>query len=122
MKRMARYLASTMDVKPELDPAKEEWLSSFTVKAYSDNDWAKNGRDRKSTAGGAIFVYDAPVLAFSRTQPCIALSSTKAELHALRVRRFCHGGPMALACCYWRISASPRALMLIVMQLQPLQW
>ncbi len=70
-------------MKLELCPTEAETLNSVPVKPYSDNDWVKNGRDRKSTTGGAIFVYDAPILTFARTQPCVALSSAEAELYTL---------------------------------------
>jgi hypothetical protein len=83
LKKLARYLAGTMDVVLELNVDASYTMGSVTVKGCSDSDWAKNRHDRKSTTGGAIFVWGCAVLTFARTQPCLALASAEAELYGL---------------------------------------
>jgi hypothetical protein len=83
LKKLARYLAGTMDVVLVLDVDMSDTMGSVTVKGCSDSDWAKNRDDRKSTTGGVIFVWGAPMLTFARTQPCVALASAEAELYGL---------------------------------------
>ena len=83
LKKLARYLAGTMDTVLELNVSTGNTMGSVIVKGCSDSDWAKNRDDRRSTTGGAIFVWDCLMLHFARTQPCVALASAEAELYAL---------------------------------------
>ena len=83
LKKLARYLAGTMDTVLQLNVSTGNTMGSVIVKGCSDSDWAKNRDDRRSTTGGVIFVWDCPMLHFARTQPCVALASAEAELYAL---------------------------------------
>jgi len=51
VKRIFRYLKGTIDLSLWY-PSKD----SFTLKAYSDDDWARSIDYRKSTSGGAFFL------------------------------------------------------------------
>jgi hypothetical protein len=51
VKRIFRYLKGTIDLGLWY-PRKD----SFTLKSYSDADWAGSVDDRKSTSGGAFFL------------------------------------------------------------------
>ena len=73
LKKLSRYLAGTMGAVLEMNCDTSNTMGSVTVKGCADSDWAKNRDDRKSTTGGAIFVWGCPVLTFARTQPCVAL-------------------------------------------------
>ncbi len=42
LKKLARYLACTMDVVLELNRDANDTMGSVTVKGCSDSDWAKN--------------------------------------------------------------------------------
>jgi hypothetical protein len=52
---------------------------SFTLKSYSDVDWAGSVDDIKSTSGGALFWGESMVSWISKKQSSISLSSTEAE-------------------------------------------
>ena len=72
VKIIFRYLKGTID--PGLwYPSK----NSFTLKAYSDADWAGCVDDRKSTSRGALFLGESLVAWTSKKQTSISLSITK---------------------------------------------
>ena len=52
------------------------------LEGFSDSDW-QGGPGSKSTSASCIFLNGQMLAATSRTQRCISLSSTEAELHAL---------------------------------------
>ncbi len=64
LKKLARYLAGTMDAVLELNVSTGNTMGSVIVNGCSDSDWAKNRDDRRSTTGGVIFVWDCPMLHF----------------------------------------------------------
>lgn len=69
------------------DPAKGILLSSsadFTLKAYSDSDWAACSIYRKSVSGFLITLGDSPVCWKSKKQPTVCLSSAEAKYRAIR--------------------------------------
>ena len=82
LKRAGRYVAATTAAFTRLEVDFNEVVGSTTVLGISDSDWAKDA-SRRSTSGGALWAYGAPVASFSRTQKCVALSSCEAELIAL---------------------------------------
>ena len=53
--------------------------NSFTLKAYSDADWAGCVDDRKSTREGAFFLGESLVAWTSKKQTSISISTTKVE-------------------------------------------
>ena len=53
--------------------------NSFTLKAYSDADWAGCVDDRKSTSGGAFFLGESLVPWTRNKQTSISMSTTEAE-------------------------------------------
>lgn len=57
---------------------------------FSDSDWASHKASRKSVSSGMIFFSGCLLLATSRSQRTVALSSAEAELHAA-VSTVCHG-------------------------------
>ena len=68
--------------QPILDETISKTLpNNFELFAYSDSDWAC-AHDRSSITGFVIFMNGTPIIWKSGRQPCIALSTTEAELIA----------------------------------------
>ncbi|KAK6145353.1 hypothetical protein DH2020_022173 [Rehmannia glutinosa] len=74
VKRIFRYLKGT--IQYGLFYPKNE---NFSLKGYSDSDYAGNIDDRKSTSGSCQFLGDCLVSWFSKKQNCVSLSTAKAE-------------------------------------------
>ncbi|KAK6151880.1 hypothetical protein DH2020_014515 [Rehmannia glutinosa] len=74
VKRIFRYLKGT--IRYGLFYPKNE---NFSLKGYSDSDYAGNIDDRKSTSGSCQFLGDCLVSWFSKKQNSIATSTTEAE-------------------------------------------
>ncbi len=56
----------------------------YRMVAYSDADWATDHRTRRSQTGGIILLAGTPIIWMSSQQSTVALSSTEAEINALR--------------------------------------
>ena len=78
VKRILRYLHSTLDMGLCITKTGSSLLSAF-----SDADWAGNLDDRRSTGGYAIFFGGNLVSWSSRKQPTVSRSSTEAEYKAV---------------------------------------
>ena len=74
---MARYLRQ----RPRLVYHFKWAYGNHRIIGYSDTDWAGNKLTRKSTSGGAATIGGHLIKTWSKTQPCIALSSGEAELY-----------------------------------------
>ncbi|KAK6160279.1 hypothetical protein DH2020_003660 [Rehmannia glutinosa] len=74
VKRIFRYLKGT--IQYGLFYPKNE---NFSLKGYSDSDYAGNIDDRKSTSGSCQFLGDCLVSWFSKKQNCVSLSMAEAE-------------------------------------------
>ncbi|KAK6147459.1 hypothetical protein DH2020_018371 [Rehmannia glutinosa] len=74
VKRIFRYLKDT--IQYGLFYPKNE---NFSLKGYSDSDYAGNIDDRKSTSGSCQFLGDCLVSWFSKKQNCVSLSTAEAE-------------------------------------------
>ncbi|KAK6146446.1 hypothetical protein DH2020_020315 [Rehmannia glutinosa] len=74
VKRIFRYLKGT--IQYGLFYSKNE---NFSLKGYSDSDYAGNIDDRKSTSGSCQFLGDCLVSWFSKKQNCVSLSTTEVE-------------------------------------------
>ncbi|KAK6120548.1 hypothetical protein DH2020_045714 [Rehmannia glutinosa] len=74
VKRIFRYLKGT--IQYGLFYPKNE---NFSLKGYSDSDYAGNIDDRKSTSGSCQFLGDCLVSWFSNKQNCVSLSTAEAE-------------------------------------------
>ncbi|KAK6161170.1 hypothetical protein DH2020_004551 [Rehmannia glutinosa] len=74
VKRIFRYLKGT--IQYGLFYPKNE---NFSLKGYSDSDYAGNIDDRKSTSGSCQFLGDCLVSWFSMKQNCVSLSTAEAE-------------------------------------------
>ncbi|KAK6148007.1 hypothetical protein DH2020_018919 [Rehmannia glutinosa] len=70
VKRIFRYLKGT--IQYGLFYPKNE---NFSLKGYSDSDYAGNIDDRKSTSGSCQFLGDCLVSWFSKKQNCVSLST-----------------------------------------------
>ncbi len=57
--------------------------TALDINAYTDSDWAGCHKTRKSTSGTAAQALGCTVIALSRTQQTLALSSGEAELYAI---------------------------------------
>jgi hypothetical protein len=60
-----------------------EFIDEWFIKVYSDSDWAGDKDSRKSVTSFFIFVNGALVGWRSKSQHCISLSSSEAEMYAL---------------------------------------
>ncbi|KAK6124639.1 hypothetical protein DH2020_041627 [Rehmannia glutinosa] len=74
VKRIFRYLKGT--IQYGLFYPKNE---NFSLKGYSDSDYAGNIDDRKTTSGSCQFLGDCLVSWFSKKQNCVSLSTAEAE-------------------------------------------
>ncbi|XP_062557373.1 uncharacterized protein LOC134222246 [Armigeres subalbatus] len=73
-KRVLRYLKGTKELKLKFGPG-EGW----SLRGYSDADWAGDHESRKSTTGFIFFYGMGPITWVSRRQSCVTLSSMEAE-------------------------------------------
>jgi hypothetical protein len=80
MLRVIKYVLDTADLGLKLQPVE---LIEWFIKVYSDSDWAGDKDSRKSVSGDMIFVNGVLVGWRSKSQQCISLSSTEAEMYAL---------------------------------------
>ncbi|KAK6139469.1 hypothetical protein DH2020_026783 [Rehmannia glutinosa] len=74
VKRIFRYLKDT--IQYGLFYPKNE---NFSLKGYSDSDYAGNSDDHKSTSRSCQFLGDCLVSWFSKKQNCVSLSTAEAE-------------------------------------------
>jgi hypothetical protein len=74
VKRIFRYLRGTIDLG-FWHPSKD----SFSLKDFSNADWAVCVDDRKSTSGGELFLGESLVTWISKKQSSIYLSTTEDE-------------------------------------------
>ena len=72
------YLNATRDLGITFQ--KEEKLS---LSVYADTDYTRKETDRRSISSVAVMLGSAAVYATSRTQHCVALSTTEAEYVAM---------------------------------------
>lgn len=75
-----RYLAGTSHLGLLLPNS-----SGFSLRGFSNSDWASCATSRKSVLGFVLFLGDCPVSGKSKKQPTIALSSAEVEYRALRL-------------------------------------
>lgn len=78
LKRVLRYIKGTLELSLVYNPVEKS-----VIKAYADADWAGDTKDRKSTSGFLIEIFDCPVAWCTKKQPSVSLSSTEAEYIAL---------------------------------------
>ena len=71
VKRIIRYLKGTLDYGLWYPKCQD-----FTLKAFTDPDWAKSIDERKSTNGATIFLGNWLVSWLRKKQTSIALSTT----------------------------------------------
>ena len=62
---------------------KEAEFDNMRLNCYTDSDYAKDRIQRRSYSGYAVFFSDGLILALSKLQSIVALSSTEAEYIAL---------------------------------------
>ena len=82
LKRCVKFVLDTSDYGLKIEPnhlTEERW----TLKAYSDSDWAGDSDTRISVSGFIIYLMGVPVSWRSRQQRSVVLSSSEAEFVAL---------------------------------------
>lgn len=77
LKRILRYIKGTLNISLVYNSSGHE------LKGFVDADWAGDVRDRKSTSGYILELYNCPVVWYSKKQLTVSLSSTEAEYIAL---------------------------------------
>ena len=75
-------MIQTQEFGLKIAPTMEFEDKHWTMKIFSDSDWATNKEDRKSITGYALFLQDAPIFWKSQSQKTVSLSSTEAEYYA----------------------------------------
>jgi histone deacetylase 1/2 len=80
-KHVLRYLSKTVNYG--IRYTRPTPATPIKVEAYSDSNWAGCVDTRLSRSGGVIFLANGPVIWYSKTQKCHALSSCEAEFIAL---------------------------------------
>ncbi|PNX93258.1 histone deacetylase, partial [Trifolium pratense] len=81
VKRILRYLQGTISHGLLLSPSSSS--PPFSLRAYSDADWATDQDDRRSTSGSCIYFGSNLVSWGSKKQPLVARSSTEAEYRSM---------------------------------------
>lgn len=74
VKRIIKYLKGTKDIAISYNPSRQIELS-----LYSDADWGKNEKNRRSVSGAILLLNGSPIIFLSRRQKSVSLSSTEAE-------------------------------------------
>ena len=84
MVRIMKFTLQTKDhglrIAPKIDNNNK--LHKWTLRIFSDSDWASNKDDRKSITGFVILLCETPILWRSQSQRTVSLSSTEAEYYA----------------------------------------
>jgi hypothetical protein len=80
LKRILRYIKGTSNLGLCFKPA-QSTNQKPKLTAYSDSGWA-SAHDRRSITGYLILFNETPIIWKSQRQPCIAMSSTEAEIIA----------------------------------------
>jgi hypothetical protein len=78
LKRILRYIKGTMHLGVQLAP-----VTTASVTAYSDADWAGCPDTRHSTSDYCVFLGDSPVSWSSKRQQTVSRSSAEAEYRAI---------------------------------------
>ncbi|MCH93029.1 retrovirus-related Pol polyprotein from transposon TNT 1-94 [Trifolium medium] len=81
VKRILRYLKGTTSHGLLLHPSSSS--PPFSLRAYSDADWATDQDDRRSVSGSCIYFGSNLVSWSSKKQPLVARSSTEAEYRSM---------------------------------------
>lgn len=82
MKRILKYLMDTKGRGLKFSPS-DDGVKEWTMKVYTDSDWAGDRNNRHSVSGYVIQVNGVPILWKSRLQRVVSLSSSEAEYYAL---------------------------------------
>lgn len=81
VKRILRYLKGTLDHGLLIHPSQTG--PPFSLRAYSDSDWATDQDDRKSVSGSCIYFGLNLISWSSKKQQVVARSSTEAEYRSM---------------------------------------
>jgi len=81
-KEMLRCIKFVIDTKNKGLRIKPTRDGKWTLKVYSDSDWAGDKDDRRSVGSYIIFLNDVPIEWRSKSQKVVAMSSAEAEFYA----------------------------------------
>ena len=88
LKHLLRYLRGALSYATVLHGCTQFSLGiAVDTNAYTDSDWAGCQKTCKSTSGTAVQVQGRTVIALSRTQQTLALSSGEEDLRHYHTRR-----------------------------------
>ena len=85
VKHLLRFLSGSKHFTQQLRPTLtlSPHHKALDIQVFVDSDWAGCHETRRSTSGVSLFVLGSNILAHSRTQATVALSSGEAELYAI---------------------------------------
>ena len=84
MFRVIKFVLDTETLGLKIEPKLFEGNKLFfTLKGYSDSDWAGDKENRKSVSGFVLFLCGALIMWRSKQQATVALSSAEAEFIAV---------------------------------------
>jgi hypothetical protein len=82
LKRLMKFVLDTKEYGLRIYPTKR-LNDLWTMKVYSDSDWAGDKDNRHSVTGFVIFLLGVPIVWKSKLQRTVSLSSSEAEYYAL---------------------------------------
>jgi hypothetical protein len=82
MIRVMKYLLDTRKFGLKIQPSALDPSGNWTMRIYSDSDWASCTETRKSITGFVILLQNTPIMWRSQSQKAVSLSSTEAEYYA----------------------------------------
>ena len=100
MFRVIKFVLDTETLGLKIEPKLFEGNKLiFTLKGYSDSDWAGDKENRKSVSGFVLFLCGALIMWRSKQQATVALSSAEAEF--ISVGELVKETVFVVQCCLW---------------------
>ena len=81
MKRLIKFVLDTKYFGLKIQPIGDN--GDWSLKVYTDSDWAGDKNNRRNDSGYVLFLKGVPILWKSKLQKSVSLSSSEAEYYAL---------------------------------------